>query len=48
MSVHVLLNLLKEMRKRGKMRGLPCMLYFFRNEFRSTNVRFLSHDIKIT
>ena len=29
MSVHVLLNLLKELRKRGTMRGLPCMLYFF-------------------
>ena len=29
MSVHVLLNLLKELRKRGKMRGLPCMYYFF-------------------
>ena len=37
MSVHVLLNLLKELRKRGKMRGLPCMLYFFRNEFNKFN-----------
>ena len=37
MSVHVLLNLLKELRKRGKMRGLPCMLFFFRNQFNKFN-----------
>ena len=38
MSVHVsLLNSLKELRKRGKMRGLPCMLYFFRNKFNKFN-----------
>ena len=38
MSAHVLLNLLNELGKRDKMRGLP-----------STNVRFyLSYDIKIT
>ena len=37
MSVHVLLNLFKELRKRGKMRGLPCMLYFFRNKFNKVN-----------
>ena len=37
MSAHVLLNLLKELGKRDKMRGLPSM-----------NVRFyLSYDIKI-
>ena len=38
MSVHVsLLNSLKQLRKRGKMRGLPCMLYFFRNKFNKFN-----------
>ena len=51
MSAHVLLNLLNELRKRDKMRGLPSILSLFRNEFnkfnntRSTNVRFyLSYD----
>ena len=29
MSAHVLLNLLNELRKRDKMRGLPCILSFF-------------------
>ena len=29
MSVHVLLNLLNELRKRDKMLGLPCMLSLF-------------------
>ena len=54
MSAHVLLNLLNEMGKRGKMRGLPSTLSLFRSEFskfiyKSTNVRFyLSYDIKIT
>ena len=33
MSAHVLLNLLNELRKRGKMRGLPSILSLFRNEF---------------
>ena len=50
MSAHVVLNLLNELGKRDKMRGLPSILYLFRNEFnnqlhRSTNVRFyLSYD----
>ena len=33
MSVHVLLNLLNELGKRDKMRGLPSILSLFRNEF---------------
>ena len=35
MRAHVLLNLLNELGKRDKMRGLPSILfiYFFRNEF---------------
>ena len=50
MSAHVLLNLLNELEKRDKMRGLPSILSLFRNEFKnsinkSTNVRFyLSYD----
>ena len=56
MSAHVLLNLLNELRKRDKMRGLPSILSLFRNKFNkfdntrgSMNVRFyLSYDINIT
>ena len=55
MSAHVLLNLLNELGKRDKMRGLPSILSLFRKEFnkfnntKGTNVRFyLSYDIKIT
>ena len=50
MSAHILLNLLNELGKRDKMRGLPSILSLFRNEFnkfnkKSTNVRFyLSYD----
>ena len=51
MSVHDLLNLLNELGKRDKMRGLPSILSFFRNEFnkfkqyKSMNVRFyLSYE----
>ena len=45
MSAHVLLNLLNELGKRDKMRGLPRN----RGSYMSTNVRFyLSYDIKIT
>ena len=33
MSAHVLLNLLNELGKRDKMRGLPSILTFFHNEF---------------
>ena len=32
MSAHVLLNLLNELGKRDKMRGLPRILSLFRNE----------------
>ena len=51
MSAPVLLNLLKELGKRDKMRGLPSILSLFLNEFNkfnhtgATNVRFcLSYD----
>ena len=37
MSAHVLLNLLNELGKRGKMRGMPCILSLFRNEFNQFN-----------
>ena len=37
MSAHVLLNLLNELGKRDKMRGLPRILYPFRNEFNKFN-----------
>ena len=37
MSAHVLLNLLNELGKRDKMRGLPSILSLFRNEFNKVN-----------
>ena len=37
MSDHVLLNLLKELRKRDKMRGLPSILSLIRNEWNKFN-----------
>ena len=37
MSAHVLLNLLNELGKRNKMRGLPNILSLFRNEFNTFN-----------
>ena len=37
MSAHVLLNLLNELRKRDKMRGLPIILSIFRNKFNNFN-----------
>ena len=37
MSAHVLLNLLIELGKRDKMRGLPNILFLFRNEFNKFN-----------
>ena len=37
MSAHVLLNLLNELRKRDKMRGLPSILSLFGNEFNKFN-----------
>ena len=37
MSAHVLLNLLNELRKRDKMRGLSNIVSLFRNEFNKFN-----------
>ena len=37
MTAHVLLNLLNELGKRDKMRGLPSILSLFRNEFNKFN-----------
>ena len=37
MSAHVLLNLLNELGKKDKMRGLPNNFIFFRNEFNKFN-----------
>ena len=37
MSAQVLLNLLNEFGKRGKRRGLPSILFLFRNEFNKFN-----------
>ena len=37
MSAHVLLNILNELGKRDKMRGLPSILVLFRNEFNKLN-----------
>ena len=37
MSAHVLLNLLNELWKRDKMRGLPSILSLFRNKFNKFN-----------
>ena len=54
MSAYVLLNLLNELGKRDKMRGLPSILSLFATSLinslkKSTNVRFfLPHDINIT
>ena len=36
-SAHALLNLLNELRKRDKMRGLSCILSLFQNEFNKFN-----------
>ena len=54
MSAHVLLNLLNELRKNDKMRGLQSILSLFRNEFNNFNNTgaqmldsVLSYDIKI-
>ena len=50
MSAHVLLNLLNELGKRDKMRGLPFRNEF--NKFNNTRARMLDsmyhNDIKIT
>ena len=37
MSAYVLLNLLNELEKRGKLRGLPSILSLFCNEFNKFN-----------
>ena len=37
MSAHIVLNLLNELGKRDKMRGLPSILSLFRNEFNLIN-----------
>ena len=37
MSAYVLMNLLNELGKRDKMRGLPSILSLFRNEFNKFN-----------
>ena len=37
MSAHVLLNLLNELGKSDKMRGLPSILLLFRNKFNKFN-----------
>ena len=37
MSAHVLLNLLNELRKNDKMRGLQSILLLFRNKFNKLN-----------
>ena len=55
MSAHVLLNLLNELRKRDKMRGLSSILSPFRNEFNKFNNTgaqmwdsIYHYDIKLT
>ena len=51
MSVHVLLNLLNELGKRDKMRGLPSILSLFHNEFNkfnNTRVRMLDSIYHMT
>ena len=53
MSAHVLLNLLNELEKIDKMRGLPSILSLFRNEFNKFNNKrarmldFIYHMTKI-
>ena len=37
MSAHFLMNLLNELGKRGKMRGLSSILSLFRNELNKSN-----------
>ena len=51
MSAHVLLNLLNELGKRDKMRGLPSILSIFRNEFNkfhNTRARMLDSIYHMT
>ena len=46
MSAHVLLNLLNELGKRDKMRGLPSILSLFRNEFKIYSI-IQEHECQI-
>ena len=51
MSAHVLLNLLNELGKRDKMRGLPSILSLLRNElneFYNTRARMLDSIYHMT
>ena len=51
MSAHVLLNLLNELGKRDKMRGLPSVLSLFHNEFnkcKNTRARILDSIYPMT
>ena len=51
MSAHVLLNLLNELEKTDKMRGLLSILFFFRNEFYKfnyTRARMLDSNYHMT
>ena len=51
MSAHVLLNLLNELGKRDKMRGLPSILSLLRNEFNkfnNTRARILDYIYHMT
>ena len=51
MSVHALLNLLNELVKRDKMRGLPSILSLIRNEFdkfKNTRARMLDSIYHMT
>ena len=51
MSVHVLSNILNELGKRDKIRGLPSILSLFRNEFNqfnSTRARMLDSIYHMT
>ena len=47
MSAHVLLNLLNELGKRDKMRGLPSILSLFR-KFNNTRARMLDSIYHMT
>ena len=51
MSAHVLLNLLNQLGKRDKMRGLPSILSLFRNrfnKFNNTRARMLDSVYHVT
>ena len=51
MSAHVLLNLLRQLVKRDKMRGLPSILFLFLNKFikfNNTRARMLDSFYHMT